>query len=140
MTSDGMTRISKFHSDFLRNHGAADYRPIGYPDRQAQIAQFEIFASLFECGNSVLDTGCGTGYLCRYLSTQCSELAHIGIEQQHDFIEKARREPVQHGRARFVEGDFHRLDLPKSDSVVAFGVFNYRQNSANAALATITRF
>lgn len=77
-------------------------------NRGSQVARFEAIVGLIDLkGRTVLDAGCGTGDLPRFLAARGVEYRrYVGIDALGSLLETARRaEPVPM-RAEFVEADF----------------------------------
>lgn len=139
MTSGDTDLVARFHSGLLDEWGVEDCRSIGFSDETSQMLRFEIISSVFECGTSILDVGCGTGDLFGYLSKSCDQMNYTGIDQQQEFIDRAR---VVFGTRRsctFQKIDFTAENLPKKDLIVASGSLNYRRKNSGSYLNSISR-
>jgi trans-aconitate methyltransferase len=85
---------------------------------------FEKITSRLDKGKpySILDFGCGTGLLCRYLSDNLPNARIEGVDVSSRMIEKARRNCPE---GSFYVGDILSLNLPHYDIVVSKDVFNH---------------
>lgn len=131
--------ISKFHRDCIRRWGIEDCRAVGYSNKSSQLSRFEVIAALYECGESVLDVGCGTGDLFAYLSRFSENLDYLGIEQQEEFVRNAETTYREYTNCKFQRGDFTSADLPQSDLVVACGSLSYRRENSQTYQISIER-
>jgi len=90
----------------------------GWDEKDKQKAKMELVSSLI-VGRSVLDIGCGTGDLYRYLQ----DSTYIGIDQSSDMIERAR---FRNPSAEFMEQNIYELDMPTFDTVVCLDVLHHQ--------------
>jgi len=73
-------------------------------------------------GNSVMDMGCGTGDLIRYLK----DVEYLGVDQSPDMLERAKE---LNPEAKFVQRNLYQMgDLPKFDTVVCLAVLHHQPN------------
>lgn len=88
----------------------APHRLSGWRRRVGQLFRFEVALSGWrrEDVGSVLDLGCGTGELSRYLDQLGWEVDYLGVDRRESAIERAR------GRhdGRFRIDDFTAMELP----------------------------
>lgn len=85
----------------------------GHPTRAEQLdILVEIVAGTARHGDTVLDLGCGTGYLEHLLAARRADLVLIGVDRKDAALAEARRRFAPLGAcAEFVEAD---LALPES--------------------------
>ncbi|MDF1794075.1 MAG: class I SAM-dependent methyltransferase [Thalassobaculaceae bacterium] len=84
----------------------------GHPTRGEQLDILVTAAeAVLRPGDTLLDLGCGTGYLAHLLFQRREDVAFVGIDRKGESLEAAReRFGVTHGdRARFVEGDLSKI-------------------------------
>lgn len=76
----------------------------GHPTRAEQLEILVTAAdAVLEAGDSLLDLGCGTGYLAHLLFQRRDDVAFVGVDRKGESLEAAR---ARFGdRARFVAGD-----------------------------------
>lgn len=137
MNSTDLEIISEFHADLIRQWGVEDPRAIGYSSRSSQFARFDVIASLFECGESMLDVGCGTGDLFGRIRELCNSVDYLGIDQQDEFIRRARMIYRGCNGCIFCTGDAMLDRLPRRDFVVACGTLSYRREDGDSYLDSI---
>jgi len=89
----------------------------GWDEKDKQKAKMELASSLI-VGRSVLDIGCGTGDLYRYLQY----VTYMGIDQSSDMIERAR---FRNPSAEFKDQNIYELDVPTFDTVVCLDVLHH---------------
>lgn len=70
----------------------------------------------------ILDFGCGTGLLCRFVSERFPNARIDGIDVSSRMIETAR---ANCPNRTFYAGDIFRLDLPAYDVIISKDVFNH---------------
>lgn len=64
-------------------------------------------------GNRVLEVGCGTGYLGRYVATARNDIQMVGVDLDRDFLAEARRLAGRDTRYVYVRAD--ATSLPYED-------------------------
>lgn len=107
--------VERFYDELARSWDAT--RP------QYMTRVFErIAAHLDERCASVLDFGCGTGLLCRYLHEKRPGMRVHGVDVSSQMTAKARSNCPE---CVFHEGDINSVDLPHFDAVVSKDVFNH---------------
>ncbi|MBA7497136.1 Trans-aconitate 2-methyltransferase [subsurface metagenome] len=95
----------------------------GWDGKTAQIAKMELTSSLV-VGKSVLDVGCGTGDLYRYLKKANKNVKYLGVDQSADMLERARE---RNPEARFTQRNIYKMkDIPKFDTVVSLDVLHHQ--------------
>lgn len=80
----------------------------GHPTRAEQLDILVTAAdALLRPGDSLLDLGCGTGYLAHLLFDRRDDVGFVGVDRKGEALDAARaRFARSHGdRARFVDGD-----------------------------------
>ncbi len=70
----------------------------------------------------ILDFGCGTGLLCKYLSENLPKAKIDGIDISNQMIEKAR---INCPNCNFYTGDIFSVTFPQYDAIVSKDVFNH---------------
>lgn len=89
-----------------------------WDEKQKQKDKMSLVSSLV-IGDSVLDIGCGTGDLYRYLN----DIEYLGVDQSEDMLERARlRNPL----ATFVRQNLYELDVSDYDTVVCLDVLHHQ--------------
>lgn len=125
-------QVKHFHSSRQKrrkdNHAGAQ----GWTSREAQHARFEAIASSLDFNDmSVLDVGCGMGDFNDFLDRRFRWFDYIGVDQQQEFIETAKRRYEGRRNTWFHLADFTRCQMPEVDVVVASGTFSYRCDNQN---------
>ncbi|MEQ8586345.1 MAG: class I SAM-dependent methyltransferase [Thalassobaculaceae bacterium] len=80
----------------------------GHPTRAEQLDILVTVAdALLGAGDSLLDLGCGTGYLAHLLFARRDDVRFVGVDRKGEALEAARARfgETHGGRARFVDGD-----------------------------------
>lgn len=90
----------------------------GWDKKQKQKDKMELVSSLL-IGESVLDVGCGTGDLYKYLKN----VDYVGVDQSGDMLERAR---IRNPSASFIQKNLYELDLPQFDTVVCLDVLHHQ--------------
>lgn len=85
-----------------------------------QKAKMKLVSSLV-AGKSVLDIGCGTGDLYRYLNPE--KMEYLGVDQSEDMLKRAR---LRNPSAKFSKHNLYELDLPKFDTVVSLDFLHHQ--------------
>jgi len=95
----------------------------GWNNKPKQAEKMELASSLVK-GNSVLDFGCGTGDLYRYLRRRGYEGSYLGVDQSIDMLVRAKsRNPD----GRFTAANLYGpLELPGFDTVVCLDVLHHQ--------------
>ena len=78
----------------------------------------ELVSSLV-IGNSVLDVGCGTGDLYRYLN----DVDYLGVDQSCDMLDRAKARNLS---VKFIQQNLYELQVPKFDTVVCLDVLHHQ--------------
>lgn len=71
---------------------------------------------------SILDFGCGTGLLCKYLSDNLPNAKIDGIDISSQMIERAK---ANCPGCNFYVGDILSIALPQYDAIISKDVFNH---------------
>ena len=71
---------------------------------------------------SILDFGCGTGLLCKFISDNFLNVRIEGIDISSQMIEKAKTNCLN---CTFYIGDILSTDLPHYDAIISKDVFNH---------------
>jgi SAM-dependent methyltransferase len=88
-----------------------------------QSKKLELASSLV-IGESVLDFGCGTGDLYRYLRNNGYEGSYYGIDQSIEMLVRAKK---RNPDGKFVAGNLYDpIDLPRFDTVVSLDVLHHQ--------------
>ena len=98
---------------------------VGWGSRRSQYGRFNVFNSLIENGDSVLDYGCGVGDFLRYLELREKKVIYKGVDIQPRM--------VQFAKEKFKDGDFEVVEKISDikgtyDWIVASGVFTVGMN------------
>jgi len=95
----------------------------GWDGKKAQKKKMELASSLI-VGKSVLDVGCGTGDLFRYLKKTGKNVKYLGVDQSADMLKRAgKRNPEAH----FVQGNIYQMDdIPKFDTVISLDLLHHQ--------------
>ncbi|ELJ9743142.1 class I SAM-dependent methyltransferase [Vibrio parahaemolyticus] len=133
-------KIANYHRKRCKQFGNDKARTLGWQDEYSQISRFEALTrSLCLEAVSILDIGCGFGDLLEYIESQNQYPArYVGIDQQKQFITKARKRAFK-TPVNFICGDFSKLVLPQSDYVFASGSLNYKSSNANHTIEMIEK-
>lgn len=99
----------------------------GWTSPEAQQVRMEAIAGLLDLEfQSLLDLGSGDGDLLRLLDDRGYSFDYIGIDQQPEFIDYARKKYEGRNGCWFYQADFTTCRLPVMDVVVACGALSYR--------------
>lgn len=132
--------VKQYHRDRIREFAGEPARIQGWSDQQAQMTRFETILSLADFNNAViLDIGCGYGELKQLLDQRFENFKYIGIDQQPEFIAKARLTHKNLSNTEFIEADFSTCQLPEVDIIVASGVFAYKSADKSYFLKMIKK-
>jgi SAM-dependent methyltransferase len=132
--------VMHFHRHRIALHGIDSVESMGWREPASQRGRFETIAAAIDADHStVLDVGCGTGDLKRFLDERFSGVSYLGIDQQPEFIAAARARHQGDASAVFIEGNADRLPLPRADHVIACGLLGYRSANPRHLFQTIAR-
>lgn len=108
--------ITKFYNDLSQNWD--NTRP------KYTLEIFQKIASRLDKSkpSAILDFGCGTGLLCKYLSENLPKAKIDGIDISSQMIEKAR---INCPNCNFNTGDIFSVNLPQYDAIFSKDVFNH---------------
>ena len=85
--------------------------------KKYQKTKMKLVSSLI-VGESVLDVGCGTGDLYRYLEN----VDYVGVDQSSDMLFRAEQ---RNPSAKFIQKNIYELELPPYDTVVCLDVLHH---------------
>lgn len=92
---------------------------------------------------TLLDVGCGEGYLLAYVRAMAPDIELIGLDYDEKRLEVARRALGEQPAVAFIGGDVRQADLPQADLVTCLDVLHYLddagQDSILARLAAALR-
>lgn len=132
LTARDELELRRLHDDLLERHPIGSYASLGWSDPAKQRSRFSVLSDIGDlCGHSVLDLGCGYGDFKAYLDELYSQITYVGIDLIPTYIEYANQHFSHDANATFINGDFSKIDLPRSDYIFASGSFslnfsNYR--------------
>ncbi len=124
--------IIKYHNDSIKKFGINSHQALGWRKKNEQLLRFKILIEsnkLNDC--SILDIGCGTGDLLKYLISKNIQCEYTGIDHIKDFITLAGEKYKNQNNTSFLLGDFWTADLGKYDYVLASGALSYRNADPN---------
>ncbi len=127
-----MNKYEKFKIRYYHNGRIQDWshdkaKAQGWHSEESQQARFGVIAGLVDFDNlKVMDLGCGYGELKTYLDERFSNLTYIGIDQQKEFINYAKKRYRGAPHTSFHQLDFANCRLPEVDVVVCSGGLSYR--------------
>jgi len=119
MTSDEETTGVGYYAGSETRGSAA--RASGWRRRIGQYVRFEMALAPWDGADvdSVLDLGCGTGELARYLTASGRVREYVGVDRRPRVLARARR---RHDGETFLEGDLFEIPVDRNfDLVVAVG-------------------
>lgn len=132
--------VIHYHRQRIARHGREDVKALGWVAEASQLDRFEVLADIVDFSHgSVIDLGCGTGDLKRFLADRFEGVSYLGIDQVPEFIALARERHAGDSDANFELGDFNTLLLPRADHVVACGSLSYRSRNPRHLYQTIAR-
>jgi SAM-dependent methyltransferase len=132
--------IIHFHRQRIAQFGLDTVHALGWRGPDSQSARFEVIAQAVDFNDSsVLDVGCGSGELKRFLDPRCRGIRYLGIELVPEFVTLARTHCAGDDNAVFILGDFAALPLPRADHVVASGLLAYRSADPRHLARSIAR-
>jgi SAM-dependent methyltransferase len=119
-----LAAITSFHDELLAERATHDeYWLNGWGSAEGQHARFAALARATNYrGGSVVDFGCGTGALYRFLATLGYPFTYLGLDLNEPILEIARTSRAG-GEFRLIEAD--AVDFPPADYVFASGVFQF---------------
>ncbi len=92
---------------------------------------------------TLLDVGCGEGYLLAYVRALAPDIELIGLDYDEKRLAVARRALGEQDAVHFIGGDVRQVELPTADLVTCLDVLHYLddagQESILARLASVLR-
>ncbi len=132
--------VLRFHRERLTSYPDFPEKWVGWRDAEVQQRRFDALLRVGTLdGKAVLDLGCGTGVLKRLLDLRYRGFSYVGVDQQAEFIELARRDFGQRPECYFCVADAAIEALPTVDVVIASGLLSYRTASEGYLLYMIQR-
>ena len=121
----------------LVNTFGDDVRALNWGSKQSQERRFEVLSEVGQLeGKSMLDIGCGTGDLYRWLTERAISISYAGVDITPAMIETARK---RFPGVRFELADVLQSPLRGYDYVFASGIFTYRKNDAMGYVQAMVR-
>ena len=125
-------KITQFYSQFLKESDLAKY--VGWMQPHSQELNFLELSKIIKTKKQtvfILDAGCGTGELAKYLVGKFPEkhFVYYGIDLMKEYIDKANEKKFSGNvELYFEQQDFMKFEEElKSDYVFASGVFSVNQ-------------
>ena len=119
----------KKYNDLLDLHGDTP-KALGWT-KDKEYLRFHILCSGFDLeGSTVLDFGCGLGYLYAYLKENYKNFSYVGVDINENLLMLAKK--------KFPDADFRCLDLMKDnldvqpDFILSSGVHNIKLENNEA--------
>lgn len=85
---------------------------------------------------TLLDVGCGEGYLLAYVRAIAPEIALVGLDYDEKRLDVARRALGHAPDVRFIGGDVRQADLPLADVVTCLDVLHYLDDAGQDSILT----
>jgi SAM-dependent methyltransferase len=121
--------VARYYGDRLRRFGQTP-AGVDWRDEASQRIRFEQLCKVLGDDNgSVLDVGCGYGAMLNFLRAQGFTGHYHGLDVAPEMIEAAQARHARETAARFTIGS---LPGSAADYVIASGIFNVRQQRADA--------
>lgn len=132
--------VIHYHRARIAQHGCGDVKALGWVGDASQLDRFTALAAAVDFSHaSVIDLGCGTGDLKRFLDARFDGVSYLGIEQVPEFVALARERHAGDRDASFELGDFNAMLLPRADHVIACGSLSYRSSNPRHLCQAIAR-
>lgn len=97
-------RIEKYYGDSLATYGPESAASVHWTDQLGQYTRFRVLVGIGNLnGQSILDVGCGTGEMYKFLHEEKIWPKYHGIDVVPELVEASRE--------RFPEGDFAVADI-----------------------------
>ncbi len=125
---DSFKKIKKMYEDAYKEHGDSPSSLLT-PKGKNEI-RFEALKPFLKNGKSILDYGCGLGYLLPFIQSQKGDIDYHGVDIIPDFI-KANKLKYPHGKFSLItETEFIKKNY---DIVFSSGVFNLKNYEDDSA-------
>lgn len=125
---DSFKKIKKMYEDAYREHGDSPSSLLT-PKGKNEI-RFEALKPFLKNDKSILDYGCGLGYLLPFIESQKGDIDYHGVDIIPDFI-KANKLKYPHGKFSLItETEFIKKNY---DIVFSSGVFNLKNYEDDSA-------
>lgn len=123
-----LAEVANYYSQKLATHGLTA-QGVDWNGDESQHLRFRELCRIIDAPSfSIADLGCGYGALIDYLAQHHHDFRYVGVDVSADMIAAATQRYAAQQQVSFVVGDA----LPKSDYVVASGIFNVRQQRGDA--------
>ena len=133
--------VKRFHESKINSRDMDQPEFLGWSSKEVQQIRFEAIVSMTNFNaTSILDVGCGYGDLKAYLDCYCSNFEYIGLDQEHSFIDFAKKRFQNQPSTWFYATDFTCCNLPLVDIIIASGALSYRCENPNFYIEQIQRF
>ena len=115
-------KILRRYSDRLKEFGVSA-KTLGW-DKERHFLRYHVLLSEWELnGNTILDFGCGFGYMYSYIKEKAIKLNYNGVDINPDLINE--------GKALYPEVEFYAIDFLKEgsqkyDYIFSSGVHNFK--------------
>ncbi|TAD97670.1 MAG: class I SAM-dependent methyltransferase [Bacteroidetes bacterium] len=120
-------RLQTFQKELLSQHKIGSPESLGWASSESQIIRFQILSQIDHLSNtSILDLGCGYGDFKLYLDQFFQNIQYTGIDMMPDFLEKAFENIGNLPNVKLFHANFSEIELPKTDYVMASGIFCYK--------------
>ncbi len=90
-----------------------------------RIIPLEEFSQDMPCRGTIVDVGCGYGYITNYLSLDSSDRMVIGIDPSHERIEFCQKTVGRRGNIKFIAEDIQQVNIPSADGVIMADVLHH---------------
>jgi len=125
---DSFKKIKKMYEDAYKEHGDSPSSLLT-PKGKNEI-RFEALKPFLKNGKSILDYGCGLGYLLPFIQSQKGDIDYHGVDIIPDFI-NANKLKYPHGKFSLItETEFIKKNY---DIVFSSGVFNLKNYEDDSA-------
>ncbi|SDU58419.1 class I SAM-dependent methyltransferase [Desulfobacula phenolica] len=129
-----------FHRHRQERFATGSAGALGWKHVNSQQKRFEVLASIGNLDDcEILDPGCGYGDLLTFLDARFKGVTYRGIDLLPEFVKTAAKSFACRANTCFMIGDFSRMELPKTDYVLASGAFGYKTEDKHYSFRTIDR-
>ena len=125
---DSFKKIKKMYEDAYKEHGDSPSSLLT-PKGKNEI-RFEALTPFLKNGKSILDYGCGLGYLLPFIQSQKGDIDYHGVDIIPDFI-KANKLKYPHGKFSLITET--EVIKKNYDIVFSSGVFNLKNYEDDSA-------